>query len=68
MVHVKNIVKPDFIDDYKIIDNLSRVAKLNKVRKKRRDFLVIIETNTKQEHINNIVFELEQQIVRRKIL
>jgi hypothetical protein len=60
MVNVKNIVKQDFIDDYKINDNLSRVAKLNKVWKKGRDLLVIIEINIKQEHINNIVFELEQ--------
>jgi polyribonucleotide nucleotidyltransferase len=47
MLNVKNIVEPDFIADYKIIDKLSRVAKLNKVLKKGRDLLFIIEANTK---------------------
>ncbi|MDR1057478.1 MAG: polyribonucleotide nucleotidyltransferase [Coxiellaceae bacterium] len=66
--NVKNAVESDLIAAYEVTDKQSRVAKLEEVRKKARDLFVTLEPNNNQEHIANIVFELERQIVRSRIL
>jgi polyribonucleotide nucleotidyltransferase len=61
-------VKSDLINDYEINDKNSRGDKGEELRKKIINLLVIIETNSNQEHIAFIVFEFEHQIVRNRIL
>jgi polyribonucleotide nucleotidyltransferase len=67
---VKENVEKDLIAAYNIFDKTPRHAKLEEIRKHAIELFVSEdgEVPVTKEHVTNIVFELESQIVRGRIL
>lgn len=67
---IKKVVEANLVAAYAITDKNSRYPKLEEIRKQATDLFASVESNAHvtKEHVTNIVFELERQIVRGRIL
>ncbi|MDR1012511.1 MAG: polyribonucleotide nucleotidyltransferase [Coxiellaceae bacterium] len=68
IIKIKNAVEDDLLTAYKITDKQLRVAKLEEIRKKAKDLFDVTDSDDDRERIVNVIFELERQIVRDRIL
>ncbi len=67
---IKQEIETSLVAAYAITDKNSRYPRLEEIRKQAVDRFVSegAEANLTKEHVTNIVFELERQIVRQRIL
>jgi polyribonucleotide nucleotidyltransferase len=70
IIRIKKTVEENLVAAYAITDKQSRHPKLEEIRRQAIDLFVSTEPNGNitKEQVTNIVFELERQIVRSRIL